>query len=174
MKITDYAPRAAPFDAYLLSRGHDLTGIEVGVDVGAHAEAILRYTDVKTLHLVDPWPNAYAEGYVVGRMAALGFLPRVELHKMRSLQAATLFKPESLDFIYIDQHHEGDVVRADLHAWWPILRPGGLLGYRNYSTSANPELRAAIDKFVLEHPNLPVFVETGEIILDKPRYTPPL
>jgi predicted O-methyltransferase YrrM len=142
MKVTDYAPRAAPFDSYLA--GRDLVGAEIGVDVGAHAEAMLAYCPIAMLHLVDPWPQEYARGYCEGRLAR--FRGRYRAHAMGSLIAAQIVGP--LDFVYIDQRHDGASVSADLEAWWPLIKPGGVLGYRNYAEGRGEPLDLAIEAFV--------------------------
>lgn len=161
MKVTDYCPRAAPFDHYLTGDG--LVGVEVGVDVGAHAHALLAYCPIRMLHLIDPWPNPYSRGYCNGRL--LPFLPRFSMYREGSIEGSVRFDAEGLDFIYIDQEHDGPVVTADLNTWWPKLKPGGLLGYRNYSTTKSP-LTEAIDEFVADR-RLSVYVETGEIVMVK-------
>jgi predicted O-methyltransferase YrrM len=147
MKKTDYALRAAPFDSYL--EGRDLIGAEIGVDVGAHAEALLTYCPVGLLYLVDPWPDKFAHGYCSGRLAR--FRTRFVLRQMSSLDAAKTIPDESLDFAYIDQEHDGPAVRADLYAWMPKLRSGGILGYRNYAKDRGAPLDRAIENFVAEH-----------------------
>lgn len=170
MKITDFAPRTAPFDHHLIRSGkQDLAGIEIGVDVGAHAESLLLHCPVRKLHLVDIWDKEYYRGYCEGRLLTKGYGPQVHFMKMDSMTAASQFQSESFDFIYIDQLHEYEVVKADMEAWWPKLKPLGILGYRNYSHSANPGLRRAIDEFI---EGLPPFTasthyEQGEIILIK-------
>lgn len=142
MKITDYAPRAAPFDSYLT--GRDLVGAEIGVDVGAHAEALLTYCNVAMLHLVDPWPKEYARGYCEGRLAR--FRGRFTVHAMGSIDAAS--RLGQLDFVYIDQRHDSASVTADLVAWWPLIKPGGILGHRNYAEGRGEPLDMAIEAFV--------------------------
>lgn len=144
MKITDYCPRAAPFDTYL--RGRDLVGVEVGVDVGAHAEALLTYCPVAMLHLVDPWPNIERRGYCDGRLSR--FRGRYALHHGRSLDQARHFMEGELDFVYLDQEHDGPAVSADLSAWWPLIKPGGMLGHRNYAQGRGDPLDRAIEAFV--------------------------
>lgn len=163
MKVTDYCPRAAPFDS------HDIHGIgvEVGVDVGAHAQALLEYcAGISMLHLVDPWPNPYCRGYCEGRLAVLGFRSRFKMTQDTSLKASAGFGDQSLDFIYIDQVHQGDSVAADMHAWWPKLRTGGVLGYRNYTEARTP-LSEAVDAFI-EANKLSGKIEAGEIVIVKP------
>jgi predicted O-methyltransferase YrrM len=162
VKVTDYCPRAAPFDTYLKGRG--LWGAEIGVDVGAHAEALLRHCPIDQLALVDPWPNPYCRGYCEGRLLSLGFRPRFQAYQCNSLDAVAKI-PAPLDFIYIDQEHDGASVTSDLRAWWPKLKPGGVLGYRNYTATKNP-LTQAIDAFVASV-RCATHIETGEIVLVK-------
>lgn len=172
MKVTDYAPRAAPFDSHL--KGRDLIGVEVGVDVGAHAEALLTYCPVGFLHLVDIWPNPYCHGYCEGRLAR--FRPRWRIVSKGSLGAAEVFAVDGkmlagtsswppFDFVYIDQEHGGESVAADLDAWWPLLKRGGVLGYRNYNGRGTP-LDLAVDAFVARA-RPAVHIEDNEIILLK-------
>lgn len=161
VKQTDYCPRAAPFDVHLTGRA--LVGAEVGVDAGAHAEALLRYCDVARLSLVDPWPNPYHFGYCQGRLHTLR--SRVAWIPKRSHHAAALFAAESLDFLYFDQEHTLEQVRGDLELWWPALKVGGLLGYRNYAASA-PAVVRAVDEFVAARA-IRTARETGEIVLFK-------
>lgn len=144
MKPTDYAPRAAAFDAHLT--GADLVGVEIGVDVGAHAHALLQFCAVRKLYLVDVWDKEYYFGYCTGRLHAAGFKNRVHLARLDSVAAAKSFADASFDFVYMDQRHEYAVVKADLEAWWPKLKGGGVLGVRNYAP-VNPGLVRAVDEF---------------------------
>lgn len=167
MKVTDYAPRAAPFDTHIQKLDGHLTGVEVGVDVGAHAQALLEYCNIARLTLVDPWPNPYCRGYCDGRLAALGFRSRISMMQCGSVDAARSFGDATLDFAYIDQEHGGPSVKADLVAWWPKLRVGGILGYRNYTKEPTP-LSMAVDAVLLSLTGEVNFeIATGEIIMTK-------
>ena len=48
--------------------------------------------------------------------------------------AATLFANASLDFVFIDADHSQASVQADIHAWRPKLRPGGILAGHDWNT----------------------------------------
>ncbi len=156
MKQTDYAPRAAPMDLYLKI---DATGVEVGCDVGAHAESLLRYSGVKILHLVDIWENEFCRGYCEGRLHSQGFMNRVNLIHAGSDVAVMEFKADSLDFVYIDIQ----VTRSTLPAWWEVLKPGGVMGVRNYTVHKS----AVMEFLVRENCTTKIDEYHNEIILWK-------
>jgi SAM-dependent methyltransferase len=55
--------------------------------------------------------------------------------KIPSVDAAKKFKDESLDFVFIDAGHEYDPVKEDILAWFPKIKPGGILaGHDLYPT----------------------------------------
>lgn len=148
MKITDYAPRAGALDTYLT--GTQLIGIEVGCDVGAHAEAMLQYCDINKLYLVDLWTNDFYRGYCMGRILSKGWKNNVEFIQSTSHIASEKFKSETFDFIYIDIAHDEKTVWESLEDWWPKLKKGGILGYRNYSPS-NKGVTPTLNKFTQKY-----------------------
>lgn len=44
-----------------------------------------------------------------------------------SVQAASTYADASLDAVFLDGDHETDALLADLQAWWPKVKPGGIL-----------------------------------------------
>lgn len=54
---------------------------------------------------------------------------RVKVIRLPSLEAAATVEDGSLDFVFIDANHETEAVRADIRAWRPKVKPGGLLGH---------------------------------------------
>lgn len=57
---------------------------------------------------------------------------RIETLRMRSTDAAATFEDSSCDFVFIDASHEYRDVRGDLAAWYPKVRPGGVLAGHDY------------------------------------------
>ncbi len=52
--------------------------------------------------------------------------------KMTSLEAVKKFKDNSLDFVFIDASHEYEDVRDDILAWYPKVKPGGIIAGHDY------------------------------------------
>lgn len=76
-------------------------------------------------------------------VAGLGILDTMQTD---SVKAATAFSPRSFEFVYIDAAHDYDSVKADIHAWWPIVKIGGYIGGHDYSESW-PGVVRAVDEF---------------------------
>jgi hypothetical protein len=53
-------------------------------------------------------------------------------YRMTSLQAASLFDDKSIDFAFIDASHEYEDVLNDIRAWYPKIKPGGMLAGHDY------------------------------------------
>ncbi len=114
-------------------------GAEIGTAYGAFAHEILARTNLTKLSCVDPWIgyDEFADGLndpdLLDRMflhaaASLSqFGNRVELIRSFSLEAADKFADGSLDFVYVDGNHKSAFVHADLTAWWPKLKPTGVM-----------------------------------------------
>lgn len=109
---------------------------------------------------VDPWtgnsdPKDPTHGQDVyadfqGNMERLGLWGHPALHVMRepSVTAAARFGAESLDLVMIDADHEYTHVLADLVAWWPKVREGGVLMGHDYGAACScPGVVQAVNEF---------------------------
>jgi len=74
----------------------------------------------------------------------------IEPIRMASLEAAKLYKESSLDFVFIDAAHDYTNVKNDIQAWYPKVKPGGILAGHDYCCGW-PEVIKAVNDFVLEN-----------------------
>jgi hypothetical protein len=142
----DYVTGRDELPRVLNSRGLRGRGVEVGVNDGWFSEWILRGWRGERLFSVDPWRaevdrnGDYANWgqaeidavyeRVVQRLGAYG--ARSEVIRETSAGAAPRFADGTLDFVYIDAAHDVESVREDIAAWYPKVRPGGLLSGHDY------------------------------------------
>lgn len=144
-------------------------GVEIGVQEGKNAEAILsRWKG--TLHLVDPWERQDPTGYRDGtndidfedtftkcceRMKP--FRGRYVFNRAYSDDAFLhyLHEGKQFSFCYIDANHSSPQIDRDLENWWQLVAPGGLFGGHDYLDLDAPEWRCdvkhAVDEFVAKH-----------------------
>jgi hypothetical protein len=59
------------------------------------------------------------------------------------------------DLIYVDGSHDEQDVAADLAAYWPLIRPGGVLLGDDFAEDW-PGVRQAVNTFAREHPYMEV------------------
>lgn len=130
------------FAEFLGKYGFDF-GVEIGVERGYYSETLLKANPDLYLVSVDPW-EAY-EGYrdhvsqdvmdklyqeAKNRLQPFG--DRSCIVKLYSIVASTYPGINNLDFVYIDGNHTFDQVVADMCAWYPKLRSGGILAGHDY------------------------------------------
>ena len=117
-----------------------LTGpaVEVGTFNGTFANEILEKTKVSKLTCVDPYV-AYDDFkdaindmdieaiFAQAQRFLSGHGNRVVFARDFSEPASRSFVDGSVDLVYIDGNHQSAYVTADLKAWWPKVRSGGLV-----------------------------------------------
>jgi hypothetical protein len=77
--------------------------------------------------------------------------------RMRSTEAAMIFREESVDFCFIDGAHDYVSVKEDIATWYPKVRSGGLIGGDDYGGEY-----PGVDLAVNEH-----FQPLGGVSLDE-------
>lgn len=112
-------------------------GAELGVDQGDFTETILRVARPQRLFLVDSWAtkryNDDKAQRVQDRFATQIAAGQVSIHRGLSLEAVSRFEDASLDWVYIDSSHAYGVTAAELLAYAPKLKPGGIMAGHDYS-----------------------------------------
>jgi hypothetical protein len=134
-------------------------GAEIGVAFGGHSEAILQNTGVEKLYAIDSYkhrpeyddpmnlPQPVFDRLFERTGERLGaFGDRVTQIRLDSVEAAQEIS-EPLDFVYIDGDHSYEGIRADLEAWFPLIREGGIIAGHDYGQPAFPGVKAAADHF---------------------------
>jgi predicted O-methyltransferase YrrM len=68
-------------------------------------------------------------------------------HRMTSLIAAAQFREagRTFDAAFIDADHRYGAVKADILAWRPLVRPGGIIAGHDYN---NRDVRRAVDELI--------------------------
>ncbi len=119
-------------------------GVEVGVQTGAFSAIVRSSWTGERLHLVDRW--RHEENYrdvaniaeEAQRKLYLSVVERfasdrsVVIHKMDSLEAAQQFPDNFFDWIYLDADHSYTGCAADLEAWFPKLKVGGVFAGHDF------------------------------------------
>jgi hypothetical protein len=159
---------------------HNLTGdgVEVGVFGGIFSEIILSSWKGRKLFSIDAWadlpdyddslfmsnkpvkrsteysPQDWNQVMAECQKLLARFGARSEIIRDRSPEAAGHFADASLDFIYIDANHSYNGVLADLRAWYPKLKPGGLFSGHDYFNGGRRAtqygVKQAVDEFAKE------------------------
>lgn len=141
-----------------------VVGAEIGVFSGKTSAALLKREGLK-LYMVDTWAPFLADEILIAdrdeqeknyqqAIEATQFNKSMRwILRMDSLKAAE-FLAEPLDFVFIDGDHSYIAVRADIKAWLPNLKKGGLLSGHDY---ANPDynfgkdVKRAVDEFAKQN-----------------------
>src|SRR5260370_4457258 len=130
---------------------------EVGCYRGEATRIFLR----KAAHLtaVDPWKD-YVEnnpGGGAGPMPHMADEERefdavvadhpdhVTKRKGTSVDVAASVPDASLDLVYLDGNHEYDEISADVQAWVPKVKPGGLIAGHDYDMQRSGVIRAVLE-----------------------------
>lgn len=147
------------------------TGAEIGVWEGAYSEDLCAANPDLRLTCVDGWmpytgytdhvrqdlmQSAYATA-----QARLAPYPCTFLTTF-SVEAAAKVRDGSLDFVYIDANHDFEHVVADLAAWSPKVRSGGIVAGHDYHhhprRNAGIRVVEAVNGYTAAHDIAPWFV----------------
>lgn len=128
------------FSQLLVDKGLMGYAVEVGVHQGAFSQQFLSRWRGKHWWGIDLWqppPQQYPDHYsnpqpsrdqdmALAQKAIARFANRAKLVRTSSVAAAKVL-PNNLDFVYLDACHYREPFRQDCLAWWPKIKPGGIL-----------------------------------------------
>lgn len=133
------------FGSWLNEKGIEGTGVEIGTYYGDYA-FLLANQWRGTLHTIDPYNwqahPEYVDGCrvdwasadkrelnpeaVMAKAARKLSATRAKMIRKESTEAAEDFADESLSFVYLDGDHSYLSVTADIIAWLPKVKKGGI------------------------------------------------
>ena len=131
---------APAYERAVLEAGDGALFVEVGCFKGrstAHLGVeILNSGKRIALHCVDYWDHPGEPDVIASFLANLAPLMcrglSLKLHRQASVEAATRLADRSIDFLWLDAGHRYEEVMADLQAWLPKVRDGGVVGGDDY------------------------------------------
>ncbi|RPH29499.1 class I SAM-dependent methyltransferase [Buttiauxella warmboldiae] len=110
---------------------------EIGVDSGAFSDKILRICTPSKLYLVDAWhTQRYHDGLfnqVTDKFREQLDSGCVEIKRGLSIEMASDFADQSLDWIYIDTDHSYETTIRELCLYAPKLKVGGIISGHDYT-----------------------------------------
>jgi hypothetical protein len=152
----------------MLGYSHGTTMVEIGVNRGHYSSLMLAQWAGENYLMIDPWvPQAMAEYVDVANLNSQDEHDEVFKEALRntashgsraiilrntSTNIARQMVESTVDVVYIDGLHHYQGVWDDMTAWWPILRPGGLMAGHDYMHEVDGAgtiftVKPAVDEF---------------------------
>jgi len=139
----------------LASLLHELdfrSGVEIGVQRGIFSEIICQRNPQMRVYGVDAWARPNAAHMRQKAQKRMGVYPQYSIIDGWSVTAAKQFTNQSLDFVYIDADHSYESCLADINAWHPKIRFGGILsGHDYHNTITHSRVQCHVKKAVLDY-----------------------
>lgn len=142
---------------YIKRLGDNVVGVEIGT-CRAESTAFLleKCPNISNIITVDPykayqdWNGEITQETVdkfreIAQKNLKQYGKKVQMLREESVYAASTFKDETFDFIFIDGDHSYDATLADCEAYYPKLKKGGFFCGHDYQTLE--EVHRAVDFF---------------------------
>jgi len=168
--VTKIGHREA-FGTWLTNNGLVSHGAEIGCAFGGYANILLASWP-GFLYMVDPFKKhddyrestnetAPFEQWFLGCEAIAKASGRAIVIRDFSVEGAKQINDNCLDFAFIDGNHRYTAVLADLNAWYPKVKSGGVLcghDYGNQTMEQVPgwdcEVQRAVEDWLKDHPEM--------------------
>ena len=149
------------FDQFLVNHFDNkyITGVEIGVYKGGHADILLKSCNINKLYLVDPYcsydnyVNGWGEHITDDEFITIkkdiknflkDYIDNIEFVVMFSEFASEAI-PYNLDFVYIDANHKFDFVKKDIEVWYTHIHSGGVIGGHNFEIDQIGVIEAVLE-----------------------------
>ncbi len=136
-------------------------GAEIGVLKGKFSEGIVSIVKPRLFYLIDCWCAIEGSSWYDKDSRHLKFVSRAlrplavasAQGRIRPLcgwstEVVDLVPDATLDWIYIDGDHRMEGCLADLKAWYPKIKPGGIIGGHDYEYGWGCAVPEAVTRFI--------------------------
>jgi hypothetical protein len=136
----------------------DSVAVELGVAEGQFSRDILNWPNIKKLYSIDTWrclngqmgdggfDDAWHESNYQKAVKLLEpFGNRSTIMRCFTVEGSREFSDNSIDFIHLDADHSYEGVLADLNAWYPKVKSGGVISGHDYMMTHYGVERAVTD-----------------------------
>lgn len=132
-------------DIYKILPSFGVMAAEIGVAEGQFSRDILNWECVKGLYSIDTWATIKGQrgdggndqawhdaNYEKAKALLKPFGERSKILRGLSTDMAKIIDNDSLGFVNVDCDHSYEGVKADVEAWWPKLKSGGVISFHDY------------------------------------------
>lgn len=118
--------------------------VELGVAEGYFSEDILRDWKPSKHYAVDLWethgeyfgdagsPQDWHDRNYKAAFERLSKYPNCEILRGPTTRMQQYVGDNTVDLVSVDACHSLECVRDDIQAWWPKLKPGGIMAFHDY------------------------------------------
>jgi hypothetical protein len=165
--------------------GNGAKAAELGVAEGRFSETMLDWPcQLEILYLVDRWtsvpeqrgdasePQSWHDANLAAakeRMARFGNRARfIVSDTVKAADSPYFIEDASLSLVYVDANHSYTGVIRDIRAWWPKLKPRGVMAFHDYEMKQYG-VKRAVEEFAFQK-RLQVFLIMEEQLEDRGAY----
>lgn len=145
---------------------------EIGTEQGKFADEIVRDNPGAYLWCIDPYQayDRYEQHQTQEKLdrfyaeAQQRLKDRAYMLRLPSLEAVKHFDDDSLDAVFIDANHAYEYVKADIEAWAPKVRRGGMVAGHDYKPEGQERkplpfgVIEAVNEYTAAHQIAPFFL----------------